>query len=188
MYRNILIFLLIGAFTAAGLCQTSVELPNRSAGDYLAGEHYPVIYTGQGEIRGSAHPCTTAWQQIGFSSEAEADDNRNIGLFNPEVFTVGLKLNCYGSGDSAQVSTARFESAYDTTTKAFWNGDSSNTFIEDGCYNHADYGVWKFEAFDDTARQWLFPVRAMTGGYMRLILESDIADTCAVNWSLICEH
>ncbi len=188
MYRNILIFLLIIAFAATGSCQSMVELPNRSAGDFLAGEHYPIIYTGQDEIRGSAHPCTTAWRQVGFSASAGAEANRNIGLFNPEVFTVGLKLGCSGAGDSARISAARFESAYDTTTKAFWNGDSSNIFIEDGCYHHADYGVWKFETLDDTSRWWLYPIRAVVGGYVRLILESDIADTCTVDWSLICEH
>jgi len=168
--------------------QTSIQLPNADAGTFLAGEHYPLIYTGDGLIRGAAHPCTTSWQQVGFSSIASDADNRNIGIFNPEIFTVGLKLDCWGSGDSANVSSARFECAYDTTLNIFWNADSSNCFIMDGCYGHDQYGSWRFEALEDTSMQWLYPVRTNIGGYIRLILESDIADTCKANWTLICEH
>lgn len=168
--------------------QISAQLPNAEAGTFLAGEHYPVIYSSEGLIRGTAHPCTTSWHQVGFSSLAAYAENRNIGIFNPEVFTVGLKLSCWGSGDSAKVSSAHFECAYDTTLKAFWNGDSSNCFIENGSYDHDQYGIWRYEVLADTSMQWLYPVRMIIGGYIRLILTSDIADTCQVNWTLICEH
>jgi len=188
MFRYTIIILLTVLCVSVGFCQTDVQLPNKSAGEFLAGEHYPLIYSGVGVIQGAAHPCTTAWRQIGYSPEADTDDNRNIGLFNPEVFTVRLKLTCSGSGDSASFSRAYFESAYDTTAKSFWNGDSSNVFIEGGTFSHPEYGIWRFEAVDDTSRGWLFPIRGMIGGYLRLVFESDIADTCTVNWSLICEH
>ena len=166
-YTSILIMTIL--LVASGFCQTEIQLPNKSAGDFLAGEHFPVIYSGAGTINGAAYPCTTAWRQVGYSPEADFAANRNIGVFNPQVFTVGIKLTCSGGGDSARVSRAYLECTYDSTAKSFWNGDSSNVFIEDGCYSHQEYGVWKFEAINDTARCWLFPIRAMIGGYLRLV-------------------
>ena len=165
-----------------------MQLPNISSGSLIAGEHYPLIYTGDGLIKGSLNTLTTSWIQVGFTSEADEDENRNVGIFNPEVFTVGLKLSCYGSGDSAGISAARFECAYETVTSPYWNADSSNYFIESGCYSHDQYGIWRFESIDDTARKWLFPVRLLMGGYVRLIFETDIEDTSQVDWTLICEH
>ncbi|MDP8239248.1 MAG: hypothetical protein P9X24_09165 [Candidatus Hatepunaea meridiana] len=188
MNRNIIVILLIASLITVGNCQISVNLPNKSAGEMLAGEHFPVIYTGQGLIKGAANSYTTSWCQVGFSSVAENDDNRNIGIFNPEIFSVGIKLGCNGDGDSARVSSARFECAYDTTWISFWNADSSNQFIESNNYSCNQYGIWRFEALDDTSRQWLFPLRVMIGGYIRLVFTSDIDDTCQVDWTLICEH
>ncbi len=192
MVRTFITILISVITITSGFCQINVQLPNSDAGIFLAGEHYPVIYKSTASVQelimGAAYPCTTSWHQVGFSSIANDADNRNIGIFNPEIFTVGLKLACNGSGDSANVSKAYFECAYDTTTEVFWNADSSNYFIEDGCYSHDQYGLWRFEALDDTTRQWLYPLRMMIGGYIRLILASNIEDTCQVRWTLICEH
>jgi len=171
-----------------GYSQPTPSLPNKPAGDLLVGEHYPVLYTGQGLIRGTAHPCTTAWLQVGYSPSASEADNRNIGIFNPEVFTIGMKLSTWGNGDSAQVQAARFECAYDTSASPFWNSDSSNLFVTSDAFDHPDYGQWRFEPLSNTSRRWLFPARLLIGGYVRLILESEIGDTCQVDWSLICEH
>ena len=188
MIRNILIILFVVLLAVNGYCQTDVQLPKKSAAEFIAGEHFPIIYSGQGKAMGAADPCTTGWCQVGFSPWAESADNRNIGIFNPQAFTVGLKVSCYGAGDSARISRAYFECAYNTTSERFWSGDSSNLFIEDGCFTHDLYGKWRFEALSNTSRQWLYPVRAMVGGYMRLIFESDISDTTVINWTLICEH
>lgn len=180
--------LLTLALAATGFCQFAVQLPNRSAGVLIAGEHFPVIYSGDGLIKGAANTYTSPWFQVGFSPWAVEADNHNIGIFNPEIFTVGVKLSCFGAGDSAQISSAYIDCAFDTTAQPFWNGDSSNKFIETGCFNHDQYGIWRFEALSDTSRRWLYPVRAVVGGYLRLVFESDVEDTCNVDWMMICEH
>ena len=185
---RILSILMILALVSSGFTQTAVQLPNRSAGVLIAGEHFPVIYDADGKIQGAADSYTTSWYQVGYSPSADLADNHNIGIYNPEVFTVGVKLSCYGAGDSARVSQAHIECALDTTSQPFWNGDSSNMFIDNGCYSHDQYGSWRFEALSDTSRRWLYPIRVVVGGYLRLVFESDIEDTCNVEWVMICEH
>ena len=190
MRRIIIVFIILLACLAigAGWSQTTSVAENESAEFYISGEHYPVIYSGSGVIFGSAHACTTRWVQVGYSSSATSAANRNIGRFDPELFTAELKLRCYGNGDSARVAGARFETAYDTTGKAFWNGDSSNRFIQSGNFSHPDYGVWRFETLTDSSRRWIYPLRLLVGGYARLILSSDTWDSTNVDWRLICEH
>jgi len=53
MIRNTITILSVLAMVLTGYCQTEVQLPSRSAGDYLAGEHFPLIYSGEGVIKGS---------------------------------------------------------------------------------------------------------------------------------------
>ncbi len=171
-----------------GFAQTVFTMPRSDTGDLLAGEHSQLLYTGQNLILGSACPCTTAWMQIGQSDIASNSANRNISCYNPEVFTLMIKLATYSAGDSASIDEACFECAYDTTGNDYWNGDSSNVFIQSGAYNLHDYGIYRFEPVADTARGWLFPLRLVTGGYTRLIFSTDISDTLQVDWSLICEH
>ena len=168
--------------------QPAVSPPIPDAGALLSGEHTPIIFTDQDQIRGAAHPCTTAWMQTGSSSSASDAANRNIDRFDPEVFTLSIKLATWGAGDSAGVQEARFECAYDTTGTTFWNGDSSNVFISDGAFNLPDYGVWRFEPVSNTSLGWLFPVRLLIGGYTRFIFSHELADTCSIDWSLTCEH
>lgn len=175
-------------FGAASFTQSAPPLPNRDAGLFLAGEHFPLILNGQGEIFGAAHPCTTIWVQTGYSPDADVSDNQNVAVFNPEVFTLGVKISCFSVGDSAKISEARFECAYDTTLSSFWNADSSNIFLEEGNFAHIDYGNWRFEALDDTSRRWLYPLKIMVGGYVRFIFASDIEDTCSVDWILTGEN
>ncbi|MFC2150143.1 hypothetical protein ACFLQV_01440 [Calditrichota bacterium] len=163
-------------------------LPSVDVSHLIAGEHFPLIYTGSGSIEGAADSYTSAWQQIGYAPGASSTANRNVGIFNPEYFTLGLKLACSGAGDSAAVELGYFETAYDTTEAGFWNADSSNRFIEDGIFGHNDYGVWRFETQRDTARTYAYPLRVLAGGYVRLTFSADIADTTAIDWRLTCEH
>lgn len=168
--------------------QTVLTTPRSDTGDLLAGEHSQLVYSGQSLILGNANPCTTSWIQTGQSEFASNSANRNISRLNPEVFTLMIKLSTYGTGDSVSISEGCFECAYDTNGCSYWNGDSSSVFIQEGAYNQHDYGIYRFEPLADTARGWLFPVRLLSGGYTRMIFTSDIADTCQVDWSLICEH
>ena len=154
---------------------------------FLAGEHTPVIYSGSGTVS-VAHTLTTQWLQIGYSPNAAEVANSNLGRFNPEKFTVGVKLACSGSGDSARVTTARFEEAYDTTIAAFWNADSSNIFIKSGNYGLQDYGVWRFEVLADTSHRQLYALRVLQGGYVRLVFQTTTADTASLSWTLTGEH
>jgi|GEM_PF-1181609 len=186
--RKTITILSMLALVITGYCQTEVQLPNRSGGDYLTGKHFPLIYTGEGLIKGSSNHFNTPWCQVGFSPSAVDSDNRNVGLFNQEVFTVSLKLGCYGSGDSAHVSTAFFKCAYDTTMQPLWNADTSNVFIGDGNFSHDQYGFWRFESLEDTSKVWFYSIKVLTGRYVCLVLECDHADTCQIDWKLICEH
>jgi len=183
---TLLVFLTV--FAGIANSQISVELSNRSAGEYMAAERYPIIFTGEGLIKGAGSQYITEWSQIGYSPDANENDNRNIALFNPDVFTIGLKLGVYNEGDSAKISTAYLESCYNTSSYEFWNGDTSNLFISEGSYNHDLYGSWRFEALSDTSRYWLFPLRALIGGYVRFIFETDLEDTVSVKWTLVCER
>jgi len=186
--RTIIIIALALLSTVALRAQSNSAIANESVEFFLSGEHYPLIQSGQGTIYGAAHPCTTRWVQVGYSQSAGDFANRNAARFAPSIFTLGLKLTKQGSGDSARVSAARYEAANDTTAAAFWNADSSNKFIVSGAYNLPDYGLWRFEPVADTTRQWLYPLRVMAGGYVRLVLSSDIADTCRVDWALVGQH
>jgi len=164
------------------------KTPVADAYAILAGEHTPVIYTGAGQISASKGALTTSWLQIGYSPSAYDAANSVIGRYNPEKFTLALKLACFNVGDSAQVSQARFEQAYDTSLAAHWNADSSNIFIKSGNFNLGDYGVWRFEILSDTTRRWLYPLKVLQGGYIRFIFESTAADTTSLVWTLTGEH
>jgi len=174
--------------TSPAVGQDLPVLPRVDMNNLIAGERAPVLFSGSGQIEGSSNSLTTAWMQIGYSPNATDNANRNISVFNPEYFTAFLKLSMWGQGDSAGISNAHFECVFDTTSQAVWNGDSSNIFIFDGAFNLHDYGKWRFEPVSDTARCWAYPLRLLIGGYVRLVFESELADTCTVNWSLICEH
>ncbi len=145
----------------------------------------PRIFTGTDTIDGTSNDYTTSWMQVGFATDG--DDNDNIRDYNPNHFTVAIKLASV-QGDTAQLSDAYFEQTFDTTGTAYWNADSSNVFIESGRYIHAQYGNWRFEPFDDTNRYYLFPLRLFVGGYVRLNFATTVDDTFEVDWELICEH
>ncbi len=170
-----------------GLFAQPGAIPVADTYTLLAGEHTPVIHSGSGLLSG-AKSLTTPWIQIGYSPSASTTDNSNIGRYNPEHFTLGLKTRCSGLGDSARVAIAYFEEAYDTTLAPFWNGDSSNVFIKSGNFNLADYGIWRFEVQSDTSRSHLYPLRVLQGGYIRMVFENTTADTTSLIWSLTGEH
>lgn len=186
--RLFLILIIPAVLHSAVYAQLPAILPYPDSGQLLAGEHTPLLFEGNGVIQGAGNPLTTPWMQVGYAPLAGISANRNIGRFNPEYFTAAIKLAVWGSGDSAQVSSAWFECAYDTTAQVHWNGDSSNVFITENAYLIPEYGIWRFETMQDTSRVWSYPLRVLSGGYLRLTFGSSIEDTCAVDWKLVCEH
>jgi len=153
----------------------------------LSGEHTPVIYSGAGEAS-AAGSYTTQWLQIGYSPEASVKNNHNIGRFNPEQFTLGVKLSLGAEADSTLISAARFELAYDTTSSVFWAGDSSNIFIATSNSVRPDYGIWTFSPLINGTRGWVYPLRVLHGGYIRLVFETTTADEVEIEWVLTGEH
>lgn len=189
MHKTFILTVWVLALGAAAPAKGQISAPAPESPEfYLSGEHYPVLYSGTGLVRGAAHPCTTAWVHTGYSPYAPPAANRNIGRFNPEVFTALVKLSVWGAGDSAAVTQAWFETAYDTAAAPFWNADTSNRFITAAASSRDDFGRWTFLPVRSTARGWSFPLRVLTGGYLRLILSSDLADTCQVSWTLVGER
>ncbi len=153
----------------------------------LSGEHTPVIYSGSGQASSSAG-YTTQWLQMGYSPNATAAANSNIGRYNPEQFTLGLKLSLAGGADSTLVSSARFELAYDTSSTRYWIGDSSNTFLSASSSSRSDYGIWTFGQQANASRGYLYPLRALQGGYIRLVFETTTSDAVVIEWTLTGEH
>jgi hypothetical protein len=187
MKKNTLLSLVTALFLAAATFAQPGALPKGDAYTLLAGSHTPVIYSGSGTVS-TAASLTTSWLQIGYSPSASTEQNNNIGRYDPRLFAVGLKLACNGSGDSARITSARFEVAYDTTRAPFWCADSSNQFIKSAAYNDLQYGIWKFETLGDTSRSWIYPLRVVNGGYLRLVFATITADTASVQWTLTGEQ
>jgi len=186
MKKEILSALLTLLCVFAALAQPG-RPPVGDAGMLLSGEHTPVIYTGSGTASGSSS-YTTEWLQIGYSPSASATANNNIGRFNPEQFTLGLTIALGSGADSALISSAHFEVAYDTTSEAFWNGDSSNLFIAPDNYVRADYGIWTFRPVSGETPEYLFPLRVLQGGYIRMVFETTTADEVEIEWTLTGEN
>jgi hypothetical protein len=186
MKRSFSIFALLVLLFGNAIAQPGVP-PAGDAYTLLSGEHTPVIYSGSGEAS-SAEGYTTQWLQIGYSPYAEAKNNHNIGRFNPEQFTLGLKLTLGAEADSTLISSARFELAYDTTATAFWISDSTNMFISGTGIARFDYGVWIFSPLSDQTRGWLYPLRVLQGGYIRLVFETTTSDEVEIEWILTGEH
>ncbi|MBM3328200.1 MAG: hypothetical protein FJY67_01845 [Calditrichaeota bacterium] len=162
--------------------------PVGTASDFLSSEHTPVIWSGSGRINGAGNTYTTSWLQIGYSPSVAAVDNSNIARFNPERFTLTLKVSNYNVGDSAVVGSARFELAYDTTAAAAWSADSTNRFIQSGGFNHPLYGQGVYEALLDTARRWDYPLRIPRGGFIRFVFGTTTADSVNIAWTLWGEN
>jgi len=177
---------------ATGQARLDIPLPAGETSIFLAGEHTPVIYritlAQDHYIVGCADACTTAWFDIGASPYASDADNRNIGIFNPECFTVGIKMTWSFNGDSCQINKAYFETCYQTTDFVFWNADSSNFFIDGDCYSHDDYGDWRYQTLLDTSRFYLYTCRVWAGSKMRVILESGIEDSVDFDLFVISEN
>ncbi len=177
---------LFAVFTAVHAQQIPV-LPLGSIDQMSAAERAPLVFSGECDISGTAY-SSTKWIQIGYSSEATESANRNISLFNPEFFSLVLKLSTTGSGDSSKISSGWFESAIDTTESPQWNADSSNFFISANATDHTQYGYWRFESLQSTGNAYIYPLRALIGGFIRFNFQSDIADTSHLEWKLVCEH
>jgi len=181
------IVLIICALYNLNWAQTGI-MPTGDAGNLLSGEHTPVIWSGAGVINGAGNNYTTTWQQIGSSPFSSAVLNNNIAVYDPEKFTLTLKLSCYGAGDSARISQAIFSMAFDTTAAAAWTADSTNVFIKSGNYNHPLYGQGLYEVLADTARRWDYPLRVVRGGFIRFIFSTTTSDSVNVSWTLWGEH
>ncbi len=186
--KNIYLTLLVILWVSVtGSAQTQM-MPSGDPAHLLSGEHTSLFWSGSGVINGANNVYTTSWMQIGSSLYSNSASNQNIAVFNPERFTLTLKLNCYGTGDSARVSQARFEMAYDTTAVASWMADSTNFFIKAGNAGHPLYGQGLYEALSDTARRWDYPLRVARGGFIRFIFNTSTSDSVRVYWTLWGEH
>ncbi len=186
MKKHIIYSVITALLIGSAIAQPGVP-PIGDVYTLLSGEHTPVIYTGAGTASSSSG-YTTAWLQIGYAPLASAKNNNNIGRFNPEQFTLGLKLSLGEGADSALISSARFELAYDTTSTVFWIGDSSNCFIYLNSFSRSDYGIWTFNKLSETARGYLYPLRVLQGGYIRLVFETTTSDAVEIEWNLTGEH
>ena len=78
------------------------------------GEHVPVEYSGSANISGTnSYAYYTQWMQIGWGNDANIYHNNEISVYNPEIFTLFTLLSKYGVGDSARVTDAKFQTAFD---------------------------------------------------------------------------
>jgi len=172
-----------------------------STKELIGGEHAPLIFSDTDTLL-SADTSTTHWMHIGWNTNAKSWSNKIVQAFNPEVFTfvIGLRDESDdndATDDSVGVSDIRFETSLDTTGDPIWNADSTNLFVADGNYTHAQYGIWMFEdivGVDSGAaivqREQAYPLRVLSGAWIRFIFTArdDMVDTTFVDWSLICEH
>lgn len=185
--KNVVInFLFIALITGSVLAQPGVP-PVGDLYSLLSGEHTPVIYSGSGEVSSSA-ACSTQWLQIGYSPETSNIENSAIGRFDPRRFTIGVRLSLTAGADSALITSARFELAYDTTSSVYWISDSSNVFISTNSYSRQDYGIWTFYPQSGTSQGKLYPLRVLQGGFIRFIFETTTSDAVEIDWILTGEH
>jgi len=184
---------------ADGIWGQSVSRPAIDWENYparlLLGEHSQIIYSSLDTVASNTDSVVTSWMQIGWASTGVTDSNRVYTQYNPETFTLLLNINVTATDDSAGLGSARFETAVDTTDDPIWNADSTNLFVADGNYTHAQYGIWMFE--DITAdsgsaeeeRTYAYPLRVLHGGWIRIIFFGGVdGDSAIYDWSLICEH
>jgi len=183
-FRLVLTGLLIAGFGFAQTRYWDANHAMRKTAELLGGEHYNILWTGSGIIKGSAHPCTTAYIQIAPVYGITGANADTLANFSPTRFTLTLKITCYGAGDSAMISQANFSVAYDTTLGPAWVADSTNVFIKSGNYNHPLYGQGLYEVLADTARRWDYPLRIYRPGYIRFIFITTTDDSCNVSWRL----
>jgi hypothetical protein len=193
----ILALLIAGVSLAVPKRQEYGGRNSSNAAYLLGGEHAPLIYSSSGTCSQAGGAYTTDWMQIGYAATQDfaAGDSANKRIFeiNPEKFTLTLGYKCAGAGDTARISSARFEVA-DSSSAAvpFWCPDSANLFIASGNYNRVDYGVWTFEphtaSFPDSVRREMFPLKILQGAYVRLVYETTTTDTVTVSWTLKGEN
>jgi len=157
------------------------------------GEHYPIIVTGSIAQNGTA-ACTTAWFPYAYatsmtgtivrSGRTSTDSAEFYGWFSARYYAVAITLDSL-RGDTLQISEARVETAHDTTGRPFWNGDSSNFFMNTDGWINDQYGVWKFEPLlftSDMTQYYTYPMRSFMGGYMRLIFDSTVDDSSTIGF------
>jgi len=85
----------------------------QNAGHLIGGEHTPIIYSGSGMCSNTSSVVyTTRWLLVGFAEGATRRDSKDISYFNPEIFTVGIRLDIDGS--DCGLTSAYFEYCLDS--------------------------------------------------------------------------
>jgi len=179
--------------------ETQAGSKNSTMQSYLGGEHSPLKFSGIDTVLRTSS-STTNWLQIGWVDMLADNDENNViaQRYNPEVFTLIIELDTlWAAGDSVGLGAIRFEMALDTTDNAIWNADSSNLFVADGNYTHAQYGTWRFEdltseVFTSNYPPYSYPLRVLHGGFIRFVFTGYTKTTfdqdVRINWTLICEN
>jgi len=200
-YFLAIVLTLLIAVTANSATSRKYYGPYRqgNTGYLLGGEHTCIIYSDSGyccSAVGAHNPYTTDWMQISvdntLADSGVGKGNQLIQDANPQYFTLSVLKALYGAGDSALITSARFELADSSSAKwPMWNSDSSNLFIASGNYSRPDYGIWTAEPSTTAAlvTRWTkYPLRVFDGMYIRFTFTTTTSDTCTIKWRFKCEH
>ena len=112
------------------------------------------------------------------------------------MFTMKARyyVNTPLGSDSLRILKQEWESADDTSLVVYWNGDTSNVFMLDGYFNHANYagnGGWLYEDIqaplaDSLGRE--YKLRFHTGLWKRFRIISTAVDSVKVYADIWAEH
>ena len=192
MKRIVLILVLLLFEGAAFAATIEREVTNRTrstSADYLlGGVHTPVVwkdvFQANPRLGGGTDSISTPWIAIQFDANVTRADSVNntfepLYRYAPSIFRLHMHCKEYGAGDSIFVTRARMEFAMDTTLMREIYPDTSSSFIKDGNFNQADYGVWRFEDFYATdSAAFVYPLKVWGGAYMRLwLINTQTSDT-----------
>ena len=208
MKKTFTIVLLFGLFmllTAQTGMQDSVQPKTKSSSvqEYKGGEHAPLIFTSTDTLPKGGTITHTHWMQYGWSPTGSDGSNEIVQQFNPEIFTFiitkMLSIPAHADNDSVGIGYAYYETSYDTTADAIWNGDTSNVFIDSDYFTHPLYGQYKWLPFKRVATDttdFAYKIAVWNGAFIRFWFKgwnntdngSVLDDTTAFDWKLICEN
>lgn len=177
-----------------------------SAQDYLQWEHRSMLYSGTARIDGQTADTIswtdengtalgiwlpidyfqTDWSAGTVNWSNDIVDSTGYGhLLGPNVFSLGLKLACYGAGDSAAVDSGYFHIYDEVGGGPYLNASGGSTFMDDGAIPTA-LQKWRFDAISDTSVWSTIPLQILRGrGKICFIVDqSTIADSSGVTASL----
>lgn len=109
-----------------------------------------------------------------------ADSQLTCYMYPGNIFTTSDSV---GDGTGSDVAAVTY-----FNTGVIEMADSSNIFIADGNYSHAQYGNWRYEDSGRTDISQAYAIRVFAAAYMRLYLASTVADTTTVTGKLRTEH